>query len=66
MARIRKDPKALREQAKRLLAQAEKLENDRAIKAGRHIIRLHESGYDGLDFDKLKSSIAKVIRGENP
>ena len=65
MTRTRKDPLALREQAKRLIAQAEKLENDRAMKVGRYVIRLHESDYDGFDFIKLKSSIARVIEGEN-
>lgn len=66
MARMKKDPKALRDQAKRLMEKADKMENDIAASVGRLVIQLHDSNFRGFDLEKFKLAVAKEITGVAP
>ncbi len=55
-----KDPKKLREQAKKLLAKADKIENSRAIKIGKLVLKYQEAGFGDFDLEAFKDHIAKI------
>jgi len=55
-----KDPKKLREQAKKLLAEAEKIENERFVKIGKLVMKYHEAGFEDFDIEKFKNEITEV------
>lgn len=54
-----KDPKKLREQAKKLLAEAEKIENERFIKIGKLVLKYAETDFENFDVSKFKEEVAK-------
>lgn len=58
-----KDPKTLREQAKKLMAEAEKIENDRLIKIGKLTLQYFATGASDMssaDIAKFKTEIKKI------
>ncbi|MFZ6007209.1 MAG: hypothetical protein ACOYU2_06090 [Nitrospirota bacterium] len=50
----------LREQAKKLIEQAEKIENERAIKIGNLIIKYEAADFEGFDLEAFKKQIASI------
>lgn len=56
----KKTPQELREQAKRLLEQAEKIENERATKIGNLVIKYEANGFEGFDPETFKKEIANI------
>lgn len=53
-----KDPKSLRDQAKKLMAEAEQIEAEQVKKIGALAIK-YLDGKEGLDLEKFKSEVAK-------
>jgi hypothetical protein len=60
MKAVKKTPEQLREQAKRLLAEAERMENKRAIRIGNFVLKHAENGFEGFTLEALKSEISKT------
>ncbi|MEW6741018.1 MAG: hypothetical protein AB1325_14095 [Nitrospirota bacterium] len=54
-----KDPKKLREQAKKLLAEAEKIENERLIKIGKLVFKYAATDFADFDLSKFKEEVVK-------
>ncbi|HQG79282.1 MAG TPA: hypothetical protein PK564_02995 [bacterium] len=57
-----KDPKSLREQAKKLMIEADRIEAEQVKKIGMLAIKFLDSK-DGFDLEKFKDEVTK-IRGE--
>lgn len=56
----KKTPGQLRAEAAALLKRAEKLENERAIRIGKLVIKYESSGFEGFTLEKLKNEIEKI------
>jgi hypothetical protein len=54
-----KDPKVLRAQAEKLIAEAEQIETEQLKKIGALAIKYLESK-DGFDLEKFKGEVAKI------
>lgn len=50
----------LREQAAKLLEQAKRLENERAIKISNLVLKYEAAGFEGFDLKSFKNQIAKL------
>ncbi len=55
-----KDPKKLREQAKKLLAEADKIESGRAIKIGKLVLKYQESGFESFDLRTFRDELSRI------
>jgi len=53
-----KDPRALREQAKKLIDQAERIENEKAIRAGKVVLRYVETDFAGFELEKFRKEVS--------
>jgi hypothetical protein len=60
MKAVKKTPEQLREQAKKLLDEAERMENRRAIRIGNFVLMHAENGFEGFTLDALKNEITKM------
>lgn len=56
----RKTPQELREQARQLLEQAQKIEDERATKIGNLVIKYEANGFEGFDPETFKKEIANI------
>ncbi len=54
-------PAQLRQKAKDLLAQADRLEEQQMIKVGRVTMKHYESGFKAFDTDKFRKEIEEVL-----
>lgn len=54
----KKDPKQLREEARKLIEKAKALESERAMRIGRLIMSYEEKDFNGFDLDHFRSEIA--------
>jgi len=52
-----KDPKKLREQAKKLIEQAEKIENERAVRLGKMVLKYAENNFENFEIEKFKKEV---------
>ncbi len=55
-----KDPKVLRERAKQLIDEAKRIENERAIRIGKYMLRYAESGFKGMSIEKMREDIERL------
>lgn len=55
-----KDPKKLREQAKKLLAEAEKIENEKFIKIGKLFLKYAEADFANFNLETFKEEVKKI------
>jgi len=53
-------PEKLRQKAKDLLAQADRLEERRLIQVGKLTVRYYQSGFEGFDEEKFRKEIEEV------
>jgi hypothetical protein len=60
MTRSKRTPQELREQAKKLLEQAEKIENSRATTIGKLVIKYEAAGFEDFTLETFKNEIAKI------
>jgi hypothetical protein len=58
--KFKKTPQELREQARLLLEEAKRLENERATKIGNLVIKYENLGFEGFTLDALKNEITKM------
>lgn len=56
----KKTPQELREQAKKLLEQAEEIENERAIRIGNLVIKYEANGFEGFTLETFRNEITKI------
>ncbi len=52
-----RNPKKLREQAKKLIELAEKIENERAIKIGKLVLKYAENDFADFNLEKFKKEV---------
>jgi hypothetical protein len=57
---LKKTAEQLRAEAAALLERAKKLENERATKIGKLIIKYEANGFEGFTLETLKNEIAKT------
>lgn len=57
---MKKSPAQLREEAKKLMEQAEEMEKGRQLAIGKFVIKLETAGFKDFDLDKFKAEIAKL------
>lgn len=57
----KRDANALREQAKKLLEKARQIEEARALRIGKLIMRYREKNYEGFVIDRFKKEIEETI-----
>lgn len=58
---MKNDPVRLREQAKKLLAQAEAIEREKFIRVGKAVLRFYEKDFADFDFEVFKKAIKKEV-----
>lgn len=54
----KKDPKQLREEARKLIEKAKALESERAMKIGRLVMSYEEKDFSGFSLERFRSEIA--------
>ena len=54
-------PAQLREKAKEILAQADRLEEQQMIKIGRLVMKHYDGGFKGFDAEKFRKEIEEVL-----
>jgi hypothetical protein len=54
---MKRDPQKLREQAKKLLTQADKIENERAVRIGKLVLKYAENNFADFELEKLKKEV---------
>ncbi len=54
-----KDPKKLREEAKKLLAEAEQIEQSMALKIGKLVLKYAEDSFKDFSLETFKTQIEK-------
>ncbi|HBA55353.1 MAG: hypothetical protein GXY80_15390 [Syntrophorhabdus aromaticivorans] len=54
-------PAQLRQKAKDLLAQADRLEEQQMIKVGRLVMKHYEGAFKGFDTEKFRKEIEEVL-----
>lgn len=54
-------PAQLREKAKELLAQADRLEEQQMVKVGRLTMKHYEGGFKGFDMENFRKEIEEVL-----
>lgn len=50
----------LREEAKKLLAKAELIESDKALKIGKLVLKHSAKNFEGFDLEKFKAEVQKI------
>lgn len=58
---MKKDPKKLREQARKLIEEAERVEEEKARRIGQAVMKLHGRNWEGFDPVEFRRSVEAII-----